>query len=303
VWTTQRPGRATVTCEWSLHPLTAGGAVVYGQDVAARVAAEGQHRIHALMLRALLDNLDIVGFVTDADARVILVDGKGLAATGISPEMILGQDAVALFGTKYPRLREILRGEPLRITTYENGGEFENWLIPMKDAQGKLLALVGAALDVTEIRRRERELQAKLDLIERQQRALRELSTPILEVWDHVICLPIVGLVDAARAAEIMDNLLQAVARTRARYAILDLTGVHVVDTGTAGHLISLIGALRLLGAEGVLTGIHPNIARTIVTLGVDLAGLAVRATLRDALRHVLAALDGAGARARADPR
>ena len=91
--------------------------------------------------------------------------------------------------------------------------------------------------------------------------------------------------------AEIMDNLLQTVGRTRARFAILDLTGVEVVDTGTASHLIGMIQAIRLLGAEGILTGIHPMIAQTIVALGVDLTRVAVFAKLRDALYYCIGQL------------
>ncbi|WP_276082587.1 STAS domain-containing protein [Nannocystis punicea] len=141
------------------------------------------------------------------------------------------------------------------------------------------------------VQARTAELEAKLQLIESQQEVIRELSTPIIEVWDGVITLPIVGLIDSVRTAEIMDSLLQAVARTRARFAILDLTGVEVVDTGTASHLIGMIQAIRLLGAEGILTGIHPVIAQTVVALGVDLTRVTVHAKLRDALQYCLTRL------------
>jgi rsbT co-antagonist protein RsbR len=106
-----------------------------------------------------------------------------------------------------------------------------------------------------------------------------------------VLTLPLVGLVDSVRTAEIKENLLQAVVRTRARFAVLDLTGVDVVDTGTASHVLGLIRAIRLLGAEGILTGIHPGIAHTIVSLGIDLRGLEVRASLREALEHCITRL------------
>nr|WP_263429406.1 STAS domain-containing protein [Nannocystis pusilla] len=133
-------------------------------------------------------------------------------------------------------------------------------------------------------------MRQKLELIERQQEVIRELATPIIEVWDGVLTMPIVGLIDTARTAEIMESLLQAVTQTRARFAILDLTGVEVVDTGTASHLIRMIQAIRLLGTEGILTGIHPTIAQTIVALGVDLSHVAVYAKLRDALKHCIQA-------------
>lgn len=112
-----------------------------------------------------------------------------------------------------------------------------------------------------------------------------------------MLTLPIIGLVDSVRTAEVMDDLLQSVARVRARYAILDMTGVEVVDTQTASHLIGLIRAIRLLGAEGIITGIHPTIAQTIVALGVDLRGIVVRASLREALKYCIAAMSPQQAR------
>src|SRR5690606_34344840 len=135
----------------------------------------------------------------------------------------------------------------------------------------------------------EEALREKLQQIEDQQQVIRALSTPIIEIWDHVLTAPIVGVIDSERASELMDNLLQAVARTRARFAILDLTGVEQVDTGTAGHLLGLIRAIKLLGAEGVITGIHPNIAQTIVALGLETSAMTVRASLREALKYCMA--------------
>src|SRR5690606_28855181 len=135
---------------------------------------------------------------------------------------------------------------------------------------------------------REQDLLAKIDLIERQQQVIRDLSTPIIEVWEGVLALPIIGLVDSMRTSEIMDNLLQSVARLRARFAILDMTGVEVIDTATANHLIRMIRAIGLLGAEGILSGIHPGVAQTIVTLGIDLSTISVHASLRQALEHCI---------------
>ncbi len=259
-----------------------------GRQLDEPTSAAVQQKVRDMLLRALLDNLDIVAWVTDARGVGTLIDGKGMANTGLVPEQLVGLNLVDMFGSKYPQIHDGLRGEPVHFFTQEGPGHFENWAIPMHDERGEQVALVGLAIDITEARRREAELQAKIDVIERQQQALREMSTPIIEVWDHVICLPLVGLVDSVRTAEIMENLLQSVSRTRARYAILDLTGVDVLDTATANHLLGLTQALRLLGAQGVLTGIHPHVAQTVVTLGVDLSRLVVRATLRDALKYVL---------------
>jgi rsbT co-antagonist protein RsbR len=290
LWMTRRDGRPDITCEWTLRPLAGGGAVVYGQPAVPEVDTS-QRRVHDLLLRTLLDNLDIVAWMTDMDGTALLMDGRGLARAGLTPGMLVGKNLVELYGTRNPAFLAGLQGKASHYFSPEHGGHFENWSIPLHDEHGRQIALAGVSLDVTPAKQREEELQRKLDVIERQQQALREMSTPIIEVWDQVICLPIVGLVDTVRAADVMDALLHAVTRTRARFAILDLTGVDVVDTSTASHLLGLIRAIRLLGAEGVLTGVHPNIAQTVVTLGVDLTGLIVRATLRDALKYVLTAL------------
>ena len=140
-----------------------------------------------------------------------------------------------------------------------------------------------------EERRREEELHAQVDLIARQQRAIVELSTPIIQVWDGVLTLPLVGFLDAQRAADLTDRLLNEVSRTRARYAILDLTGVETIDTATTERLLRIVGALRLLGAKGLLSGMGPAIAQSVVALGVDLSGLASHRTLKDALHACIA--------------
>jgi rsbT co-antagonist protein RsbR len=132
-----------------------------------------------------------------------------------------------------------------------------------------------------------RELEEKLATIERQQLAIRELSTPIMEVWDGILCLPIVGIMDTGRSADMTDALLRAVVATRARCAIIDITGIEVMDTGTADHFIRMAKAVQLLGAACVLTGMNPQIAQTVVHMGVDMAGVTTHRSLRDALHSM----------------
>ncbi|HEY5147902.1 MAG TPA: STAS domain-containing protein [Polyangiaceae bacterium] len=122
------------------------------------------------------------------------------------------------------------------------------------------------------------------------------LTTPIIEVWDEVLCLPVIGTVDGARTAEMMQGLLESIVRQQARYAIVDLTGVRVVDTSTADHLIQLFQAARVLGVEGVLCGIRPAVAQTIVGLGLDLGAVKTMRTLRDALKWCIRARAESGA-------
>jgi rsbT co-antagonist protein RsbR len=133
------------------------------------------------------------------------------------------------------------------------------------------------------------ELEEKLATIELQRTAIRELSTPIMEVWEGVLCLPIVGVLDSVRSAEMTETLLRAIMDKKARCAIIDITGIQVMDTATADHFIRMAKAVRLLGAECVLTGINPNIAQTIVAMGLELSGIATHRSLRSALQYYVA--------------
>jgi rsbT co-antagonist protein RsbR len=133
-----------------------------------------------------------------------------------------------------------------------------------------------------------RELEAKLETIERQQAAIRELSTPIIEVWAGVLCLPVVGIVDSQRSAEMTETLLEMIVAKQARTAIVDITGIEAMDTKTADHFIKMAKAVRLLGADCILSGINPSIAQTLTHIGVDLTGIRTLRNLRDALQVFL---------------
>jgi predicted ATPase/GAF domain-containing protein len=118
-----------------------------------------------------------------------------------------------------------------------------------------------------------------------QQRTIRALSTPIIQVWDGVLAIPVIGALTNERAADMMQSLLARIASSRARVALIDLTGVDEVDEATAGHLVRLVGAVELLGARAIITGLRPAVAQTMVSLDVDVGGLTTYATLRDALQ------------------
>jgi rsbT co-antagonist protein RsbR len=131
-----------------------------------------------------------------------------------------------------------------------------------------------------------RELEEKLLVIEKQRAAIRELSTPIIELWEGVLCLPVVGVLDTARSTEMTGALLHAIVDKKARCAIVDITGIEVMDTRTVDYFMRMAKAVRLLGAECVLTGINPHIAQTVVHMGLDLDDVVTHRTLRDALNH-----------------
>ena len=140
----------------------------------------------------------------------------------------------------------------------------------------------------------QQELEEKLATIELQRAAIRELSTPIMEVWDGVLCLPIVGVMDTLRSDEITNALLRNVIEQKADYVIIDITGIEVMDTRTVDHFMRMAKSMRLLGAQCALTGINANIAQTVVHMGIDINNITMYRTLRDALVRVVTAQAGA---------
>jgi rsbT co-antagonist protein RsbR len=190
------------------------------------------------------------------------------ARQGLTP----GETATFVFSLKQPlfaRLREELGKDPQALAD-------ETWRAS--------LLLDGLGLHTTEVYQKGRE-----EIINRQQQELLELSTPVVRIWDGVLALPLIGTLDSARTQVVMENLLQLIVDTGAEVAIIDITGVPTVDTLVAQHLLKTVAAARLMGADCIISGIRPQIAQTIVHLGVDLGDVVTKASLADALRIALA--------------
>jgi rsbT co-antagonist protein RsbR len=129
---------------------------------------------------------------------------------------------------------------------------------------------------------------AREQIIADQAQAMLELSTPVIRLWDGVIAVPLVGALDSARTQLVMEKLLETLVATGADHAVLDITGVPTVDTEVAQHLFKTVSAARLLGAECIVSGIRPQVAQTMVSLGIEFGDIATKATLADALAHAL---------------
>ncbi|MBK6006219.1 STAS domain-containing protein [Ramlibacter ginsenosidimutans] len=127
--------------------------------------------------------------------------------------------------------------------------------------------------------------QTREEIIKRQQQDLLELSTPVIKLFEGVLAVPMIGTLDSARTQVVMETLLQRIVDTGSRLAIIDITGVPTVDTLVAQHLLKTVAAIRLMGAECIISGIRPQIAQTIVHLGIDLQGIASKSSLADALQ------------------
>ncbi len=242
-------------------------------------------------------------WAVDHEGRYTMSEGK-VALFGIDPGELVGVSALEVFKDLHPEivdaLGRALRGEECRtLTSPSPGVEVETWYVPLRGADGDVSGATGISMDASDRFRTERELRDKLEVIERQSSTIRALATPVIQVWDQVLCLPVIGIVDSARTAEMMQGLLESIVREQARYAIVDLTGVEVVDTSTADHLIQLFRAARVLGVEGILCGIRPAVAQTVVALGLELGSVKTMRSLRDALKWCIRARveDAAGRR------
>ena len=173
-----------------------------------------------------------------------------------------------------------MRQPMFEVLRRANSGDFERLTADLLQVT-TLIDKLG--LYTTEVYQKGRE-----ETILRQQQEMLELSTPVVQLWDGILALPLIGTLDSARTQTVMENLLEKIVETGSEVAILDITGVPTVDTLVAQHLMKAVAAARLMGAECIISGIRPQIAQTIVHLGVDLSDVTTKATLADAIRHAL---------------
>jgi rsbT co-antagonist protein RsbR len=235
---------------------------------------EPELRSQSAEFLSLLQQATQGGNVTDVHSpaygrvRDMLGDlSRSRGVQGFSPS----ETATFVFSLKRPLFTRISK---------DLGGDADG-LAVVTWAATELLDKLG--LFTTEVYQKRRE-----EVIARQQQELLELSTPVVKLWDGILALPMIGTLDSARTQIVMESLLQRIVETGAEVAIIDITGVPTVDTLTAQHLLKTVTAARLMGADCIISGIRPQIAQTIVHLGVDLAAVTTKATLADAFRRAL---------------
>ena len=194
---------------------------------------------------------------------------------------------------------EVVAGQFQRLAKDGHSVWLEATYNPVFDEQGQVVRVVKIAIDITDKVLATHEVTEKSVALERAlqrgreaeiQRealdsAMQELSTPVIPIWEGVLLLPLIGIVDSTRTEDILRKTLDQVNTTQAKIFILDISGVPVVDTAVADQLLKITRATRLMGCETLISGLSPAIARTIVELGVDTRGVRMMATLRDALR------------------
>jgi PAS domain S-box-containing protein len=188
-----------------------------------------------------------------------------------------------------------------RFETSDGEVWYEGRIFPNRDQNSALSNISMVLVDVTGQKRAEADLVRRTEeIIQAQQAALRELSTPLIPLADHVVVMPLVGSIDSQRAQLIMETLLEGISTYQADVAILDITGVPVVDTQVADALLRTARAARLLGAQIVLTGIGSHIAQTLITVGADLSGLVTLNNLQSGISYAMQLMNGSSATASA---
>jgi rsbT co-antagonist protein RsbR len=248
--------------EW-LETQTADGASRPDLMKASELREQSREFLALLQEAARTGNLDnLAGDAWTPVHEFLTSISRSRAIQGFSP----AETATFVFSLKQPLFAR-LRGE---IANDARALADELW------ATTVLLDKLG--LYTTEMYQKTRE-----EVIARQQQELLELSTPVVNLWKDILALPLIGTLDSARTQVVMESLLQKIVETGAAIAIIDITGVPTVDTLVAQHLLKTVAAARLMGADCIISGIRPQIAQTIVHLGVDLGSVSTKATLADA--------------------
>jgi rsbT co-antagonist protein RsbR len=241
-----------------------------------------------------MDYSTTVIFIKDCDGRFLLVNRHFEALFHVTDEQIRGKTEYDIFP---PDLADRYRKNDQMIITTRTPFEVEEIVpsddgdhtyitikFPILDSAGAVSGVCGIATDITERKRAELQQQ----IIDTQQVRLRELSTPLIPLAEGVLAMPLIGSVDSARSEQIMETLLEGITTQKAHTAILDITGIRVMDAELAGAVMRAAHAARLLGAEVVLTGISAAAALMLVKVGVDLGGVMTLGTLQAGIAHAL---------------
>ncbi len=244
------------------------------------------------LLRLLVDNV--------ADYAIVLLDPAGNVLNwNRAAERLKGYMTDEIVGQHFSRFytdEDVRSGKPqLELDAAAKEGRFEDegWRVrkdgsrfwanvvvtALRDKTGKLRGYGKLTRDLTERKQAEEKIKRQA------QEILEMASVPVVQVWEGIVLVPLIGTLDSARTQQLMERLLQRVADTGSPVAVIDITGVPTIDTQTAQHLVETISAVRLLGAAVVLTGVRPSIAQTLVHLGIDLSQVATRSSLAAGLR------------------
>jgi len=251
------------------------------------------------LLRLLVSSVkDYAIIMLDPEGRVLTWSPAAERLKGYKESEIIGQH----FSRFYPK-EDIEKGKierELKVATEEGRYEDEGWrvrkdgtkfwanviLTALRDSEGRLRGFGKVTRDLSERKRAEEQMH-------RQAQEILEMATvPVVQVWDSILLVPLIGTLDSKRTEQLMERLLQKITDTGSQLACVDITGVPTIDTQTAQHLVETISAVRLLGAEVILTGVRPTIAQTLVHLGINLSNVLTCSSLKAGLRLAFQKID-----------
>lgn len=287
------------------------------QDISDRKAAEDEiHRLNEKLeervaqkstelqeqqriLQGIIDNSPAVIFVKDREGRYILVNEQATVFAGQIREEIIGRTDAELLPPEVAQRfqeqdRRILesRKSIQREEIVQFGDDERTYLsfgFPLYNDQGEIYAVCGISTDITDKKRAETEQAAlQQQVIDAQEDAIRELSTPLIPLSNHVVLMPLIGTIDTRRSQQVMETLLEGIASYQADIAIVDITGVNTIDTQVANAVVQTAKAVRLLGASIILSGIGPAMAQTFIHLGANLEGITSWGSLQRAIAYAL---------------
>lgn len=235
----------------------------------------------------VLEQIPTPIMAVDQDYNVIFMNGVGRELLGLSWEDIQGKPCHSLFHSLHCNTPDCCMRKAMAAgKSFMDRNEvdldghkvpIEYSATPLKDDEGNIVGGLEYIIDITERVQAERKLRE-------QSRTIQEISTPAISLWDGIVVLPVVGVVDSMRAKQMMSAMLTKIKETSAKIIILDIQGVAAIDTAVANHLIKITKATRLMGCRCIISGISPVVAEALVQLGIDLGDVATNSTLRDAL-------------------
>jgi rsbT co-antagonist protein RsbR len=275
------------------HPVrNAAGEITAMVGFALGAAESARELGQARALFRAIAELPVTVWAMDADGTCTLSVGKGLRHFGLETGALVGKNLLQVYpktSSTHGHILQALQGETITSETRIGDMTWFSTILPVRDSLGqKITEVYGVAENVTERSQAQRRIEEQLALIQSQQEAIAALTSPIIEVWQGVLVVPLIGSLDGHRAGRLLEHLLAEVVNRQSRAVILDLTGAQIVDSSMAQHLFDIMRSIRLLGSEGLVSGIRPNVAKAMVEL--DIAGTEWKTfpTLAEALRRII---------------
>lgn len=283
-------------------PMEVGGeryVVGVHVDVTEQRLIEQRMREREDLLQTVVDNAPMLIFAKDMEGRYTLASRRAAKATGLPADAIVGKSDFELFPREMAEAfvakdRELLAAQqPLNYEDFliEEGERVDlfTFKFPLVNSEGRVYGICGISVDVSERRKAQEEYgRLQEEMLRVKEVSLRALSTPLIPIARGVLVMPLIGDIDQARARQVLETLLQGVARNRARVAILDVTGVQSAGSDVADGLAQVAQAVRLLGAQVVLTGVQPAMAQVLTNMDSDLTGVITRGTLEDGIVYAM---------------